>query len=164
MLVQEQSRFCLECKKTVHDLSAMTQAEAQRFLENNAEEEVCISYVPRTNGTIRSRPNPPPVIPANRLIRRRPLAAAGLTAALAACAPHGDHEALEIESEDPPAVLAVPTVIPPSEDATDEEPCETETPPVIEDHPRKMGKRAPRVKGKKIRISDRTTGLMAPPE
>ena len=85
MRKEERARFCFECQTKVHDLSAMTKKEAQRFLADNADrDDVCISFLADQDGEIQYRPAPP-VVPVGRLLRLVP--AAGLAAAMAACTP-----------------------------------------------------------------------------
>ena len=162
MRVEDRRRFCERCQEHVHDLSAMSDAEVRAFLGGRAGQEVCVSYVPRTDGTIRlapRRPAPPsPVVPVSRLRPRRPLAVAGVAMALVACTPHGEHAALEIESEEAPVSVIAPTVIPHTPDAFEDEPCEPELDPEEEppllDKPRIRGRIKRPVKGK-IAIADR---------
>lgn len=161
MRPEDRGRFCFECKTKVHDLSAMTEAEAERFLERTACEEVCISYRHAADGTIVFRepaPRPAPVVPLSRLRRPRKVAAAvagvGMAAALAACAPHGEEprirEAEEISFEAPAAVIPhgqaqEATPVPPSAEA-DDEPCDaiegapTSEPITMPETPRLRGK------------------------
>lgn len=158
MRIEDRRRYCDRCQEHVHDLSAMSDAEAKDFLRGRAGQEVCVSYVPRTDGTIRLSPRPAPVVPVSRLRRRRPLAVAGMAMALVACTPHGEHEALEIESEDTPVSVIAPTVIPHTPDAFEDEPCEPELdpedePPIL-DKPRIRGRIKRPVKGK-IAIAER---------
>jgi hypothetical protein len=81
---EEQGHFCESCQTKVWDLSAMTEDEAQALLANPPAGDFCVSYRERRDGGVAHRP--PPVVPANRLMRRLP-AAAGLSLALAACTP-----------------------------------------------------------------------------
>jgi hypothetical protein len=48
--------FCDKCEKHVHDLSAMTQREAERFLAARVGEQICVSYRTAKDGTILVRP------------------------------------------------------------------------------------------------------------
>jgi hypothetical protein len=98
---------CVHCAKNVTNLSNMTRAEARGFMQAHAGERLCVSYACDDSGRIRFRPEPEPVlVPVTRL-RRRPARAAGLvaalgvTAALAACTPHGE----------PPREQSSPTVV-----------------------------------------------------
>jgi hypothetical protein len=112
MLPEARGRFCAACKKTVHDLSSMTEADARALLARSAADDICVSYVAGDEDRIRFRPAP--VVPIGRL-RKRPAVAAGLAAglglALAACAPHGEPDALRIQVEDAP-IAAQPVVVP----------------------------------------------------
>lgn len=55
----ENSAFCTACEKQVHDLSAMTEAQARRFLRRHAGERMCVRYVTNVSGTVRFRATPP---------------------------------------------------------------------------------------------------------
>ncbi len=120
MTPEQRGRFCGACQKKVHDLSAMAEGEAKRLLDSDAD--ICVSYLSDTKGDVRFRPEP--VVPITRLVRRASMAsAAGLSLALAACAPHGEGPKIEdnVETESP-AFLEVQPSIP------DAEPCETRAP------------------------------------
>lgn len=118
----ERGRFCSDCQKKVHDLSAMPESDAQRFLESD-DEDICISYLSNAAGEVRFQPER--VVPLHRLVRRASMAtAAGLSMALAACAPHGDGPQIEDTTETQrPALLEFEPAIP------DAEPCESQPPP-----------------------------------
>lgn len=84
MRAGDKRRFCADCQTQVHDLSAMTPREAERFLLRNADrEDLCLSYVRNEDGAIRFQPPPPRLVPVRRLLRMAP--AAGLSLAMAAC-------------------------------------------------------------------------------
>ena len=86
MRASDKSRFCADCQTRVHDLSAMTPREAERFLLRNADrEDLCLSYVHDEAGAIRFQPPTPRLVPVRRLLRMTP--AAGLSLAMAACTP-----------------------------------------------------------------------------
>lgn len=169
MRPEERGRFCFECQTKVHDLSSMTETEAERFLERTACEDVCISYLHAPDGSIifqKRAPRPAPVIPISRLSRprtaattgttvRAALAGVGMAAALAACAPHGEgpkvREADEISFQAPAAVIPhgeaqEATPVPPQiETEVEDEPCDViETPepaqPILTQPPRLRGK------------------------
>ena len=102
---------CTHCVKSVTNLSNMTRDEARDFLREHKGEKLCVSYACDSTGSIRFRPEPEPaLVPVTRL-RPRPaaapqavaslpprklprtagfVAALGVSAALAACAPHGE--------------------------------------------------------------------------
>ena len=125
MTPEQRGRFCGACQKKVHDLSAMSESEAKALLGSG--QDICVSYLSDAAGQVRFRPQP--VVPVTRLLRRASVAtAAGLSLALAACAPHGEGPKLEVENERP-AFLEVTPAIP------DAEPCETEAPeaPIVEE-------------------------------
>lgn len=54
MVGDDVTRFCGECEKDVHNLSAMTRAEAEAFLRERAGEEVCVRFYRRSDGTVLS--------------------------------------------------------------------------------------------------------------
>ena len=108
----QRGRHCDTCRQTVHDLSTMTEREAKTLL--NSGEDVCISYRENDDGSVKLRPAP--VVPLAALTRRLPrVAAAGLSIALAACAPHGEGPSLEAQQEEPPAFLEYTPSIPEAE-------------------------------------------------
>jgi hypothetical protein len=82
-------RFCDRCDKHVHDLSALTELEAQAVLAARDSARVCVRYLVDVEGTIVFR-QPAPVVPVSALRRRRPpiVRAAAMALALAACTPH----------------------------------------------------------------------------
>lgn len=145
MRPEEKGRFCFECRKTVHDLSAMTKPEAQDFLRRTACADICVSYEHHDDGTLVFRepaPRPAAVVPIARLRRPRSVAAAvasaGMAAALAACAPHGEESVRHYAAETP--VFQSPTVVIPhgSQEATPvpvPPPVPEVVPEVVEDEP-----------------------------
>jgi hypothetical protein len=85
----DKSRFCSDCKKTVHDLSAMSRVDAERLLAQPAQQELCVRYLHNEMGhvmfadTFRDRP-----IPLVALLRKRAtqaIAASALGVSLTAC-------------------------------------------------------------------------------
>ncbi len=50
--------FCDKCEKHVHDLSAMTRREAERFLASHVGERICVAYRTSRDGSILVRPEP----------------------------------------------------------------------------------------------------------
>jgi hypothetical protein len=48
---------CRQCDKRVHDLSAMTQRQARRFLRRNRERSICVAYRAAPDGRVRFRPS-----------------------------------------------------------------------------------------------------------
>jgi hypothetical protein len=79
MKPSDTKRFCDACKKHVHDLSSMTEAEAQRLMETPPTEGLCVRYLYDARGVIAFRPAP---IPASLLVRAKRAAwsAAGVAA------------------------------------------------------------------------------------
>ena len=54
MAGDERERFCTRCSRTVHDLSAMTEAEARTLLAGPAE-QMCVRFGVRRDGTVATR-------------------------------------------------------------------------------------------------------------
>jgi hypothetical protein len=81
----QKGRYCDACKKTVHDLSAMTRREARALLAAPPTEGLCVRYLYDAHGDIAFRDT----VPAGSLVRaKRALAAAAALAlpmSLAAC-------------------------------------------------------------------------------
>jgi hypothetical protein len=71
----ERGRFCRSCDKQVYDLSSMTEHEAREVLSDHAGGNLCVRYCHDGAGNIRFRP-------------ARPVRAAVLALAMAACTPH----------------------------------------------------------------------------
>jgi hypothetical protein len=119
---------CSHCAKSVTVLSNMTRGEAREFLSEHKGQKMCVSYARDEDGRIRFQPDPEPalvpvtrlrprapaapvVLPATGLARRSSraagfVAALGVTAALAACAPHGEPPREIVEGK-----MTVPHVI-----------------------------------------------------
>ncbi len=145
--------YCDHCSKDVHMLSAMTKGEAEKFLAANEGKDICISYKCTSDGKVAFAPEP--VVPVASLLKKRPkrrnrLATLGMTAALAACTPHGPPQQLQEETVEQVEIVAgglmVPDVVPEPEpepeveavrgkmafveeqvdEVDDEVPCETE--------------------------------------
>ena len=154
----ERGRFCGACQKKVHDLSAMPERDARAFLQS--DDDICISYLSTADGEVRFQPSR--IVPLHRLARRASMAtAAGLSLALAACAPHGDGPQIEETTETQrPALVEFEPAIP------DAEPCESEPPPAVTpqeaqpDPIRLRGRRAPRKVEEPLRIG----GASSPPD
>jgi len=137
MRPEEKGRFCFECSKKVHDLSAMTKDEAKDFLRSSSCNDICVSYQHHEDGTLVFRepaPRPAPIVPLARLRRPRSVAAAvagvGMAMALAACAPHGDAPVRSSAAAETPVFQETNVVIP---IGTHEKP--EVIPPVVEDEP-----------------------------
>lgn len=164
MRPEERGKFCFDCRKKVHDLSAMTKGEARDFLRDNACNDICVSYEHDQDGNLMFEapaPPPAPVVPLSRLRHPRKLAATvagvGMAAALAACAPHSDNPIVKYETEPvfqtqteviPHGEASEATPVPPP--TTVDEPCDPQEPtePALELRPRKKGKRIRRTAGK----------------
>jgi hypothetical protein len=114
---------CSHCAKSVTVLSNMTRGEAREFLSEHKGQKMCVSYARDEDGRIRFQPEPEPaLVPITRLRPRAPaapsvpkasraagfVAALGVSAALAACAPHGEPPRDVVTT----TVTAKPTPIP----------------------------------------------------
>lgn len=176
MRPEDKGRFCSECSKTVHDLSAMTKEEAKGFLRRTGCNDICVSFQHHEDGTLLFRePAPRPaarpaaVVPVARLRRPRSVAAvvagAGMAAALAACAPHGEAPAQRYAAEAP--VFEAPSVIvphgsqqtvpvpPPVEHVNvEDEPCDPVVTETVE--PAASEPEMPRVRGRMKPPPERT--------
>lgn len=116
MTPQARSRFCAECSTRVHDLSSMTEKEAEGFLHDNADNDgLCVSYLEDGRGGIVFAQ--PKIVPARSLLRRIPVAA-GFAAAMAACSP-----AAEVCEDDAPAAAAIETIETPETPETPQTPA-----------------------------------------
>lgn len=149
MTPNERGRYCDSCRKTVHDLSGMTEADARRVLE---EDDVCVTFEVNERGLVLFEPAP--IVPLSRLTRKLPaVAAAGLSLALAACAPHAEGPSLEGTDDERPVLLEYTPAIP------DAEPCDSiappdHTPPTVQPHVKPdptVDRRLPRKQGKRVR-------------
>lgn len=89
-------RACASCCEVVHDMSAMTEREAARFLAARRGQRTCVHFELRPDGSILYRREP-----------ARPLAPMMLVA-LAACTPHGPPRELTVDA----AADAEPSVLP----------------------------------------------------
>jgi len=166
-------RHCDHCAKNVHDLSAMTEAEAELFLTATRGQDLCVSYALDGEGAIAFRAARSSTggsfVPATQLRRRlsdaapRPVARAAvktaMAGALAACAPHGEPQVLEMDaaSESTGVEAAIydepriPEQTPPSvgPQGVEQEPCDDESvAPATEKRHRTLGRRPLRKKGK----------------
>jgi len=96
-------RACAACQHVVHDLSAMREREAARFVAEHAGQRVCLRYVARADGTIEYRRDEPSRV-----------GSVVVAAALAACAPHEPPPQLanEVEVVEVAAPVPVAVVVP----------------------------------------------------
>lgn len=76
------ARFCGACKKHVHDLTLLTEAEAVQLLGSRETESLCVRYAADDRGQLVFLPD----VPTSRLTRKRrvALAAAALAATFGA--------------------------------------------------------------------------------
>jgi hypothetical protein len=99
-------RACGACDRVVHDLSAMSEREAARFMAEKRGTGVCLRYEAYADGTVVYRQAPPRLAPAL------------MVAALAACAPHEPLPRISGEPEvgaqavPPSAAVVVPEAVP----------------------------------------------------
>lgn len=102
MTVVPGGRHCDSCRKLVHDLSAMTRDDAQRFVAGRAGESTCYRYLARRDGTLVFAPEP-----------ARAALPAVLALGLAACTPWGPppQQPGSDLPDDVPAVYAEPPVV-----------------------------------------------------
>lgn len=148
MTPEQRGRFCGACQKKVHDLSAMSEKEAKNVLKSGGD--ICVSYLSDKAGAVQFQPER--IVPVGRLFRRASAtAAAGLSIALAACAPHGEGPTIEDAETEQAAFLEVHPSIP------DAEPCNA-TPPEAPELIRTAGEPMP-IEEEVIR----TKGDYAPP-
>lgn len=79
------SRFCGECEKHVHELSALTELEARRLLASPATEGLCVRYLYDDAGNVRFAPEPTDeraLVAPSRLARAKRYVAAATALAL----------------------------------------------------------------------------------
>ncbi|MEQ1506167.1 MAG: hypothetical protein ABMB14_28300, partial [Myxococcota bacterium] len=86
-------RFCGACTKHVHDLSAVTEPEAERLLA--ATPDLCVRYTLRPDGSLVHRANP--TNPGNPVRRSRAARAAALGFALLGAGPAFASGAVAVE-------------------------------------------------------------------
>ena len=84
----EQSRFCLRCRKMVHDLSALSAEEAESFLRENPG--ACVRILRRADGSVVTRGCPREQAKLRKAALTTAVAAG--TAAVAACSATGGEE------------------------------------------------------------------------
>ncbi len=143
----ERGRFCAACRQTVHDLSSMTERDAARLLASDGD--ICVSYESGAGGEVRFAAEP--LVPLSRLRRGLPIAAAAsLSLALAACAPHGDGPSLRVKEEHPTFLEVTPAI-------PDAEPCESTPSPAAQPEV------APTAPQPDVRPQPRVKGRMKPP-
>ena len=156
-------RFCQHCDQSVHDLSMMSQAEADAFLLATEDLDICVAFRVDAEGRRVHRPRPatPALVPLERLRpRARPSSSrawlpASMVGALAACTPHGQAESIP-EPEDAPVLLEaldtaqrIPSAPAPKPEA--HPPMDDLQTPCLSDESVAHPKRPPVRKGKRIR-------------
>ncbi len=83
MTPADKKRFCDSCKKYVHDLSEMNEAEARAILHAPPAEGLCVRYLHDVHGNLLFKPAP--IAPALLVRARRFAAMAALPMSMAAC-------------------------------------------------------------------------------
>ena len=73
----DRSRFCLECKRNVYNISDMTTAEAEDLLRNR-EGRLCVRYFQRADGRIMTKDCPKGLMAARMRLARAVALTAGL--------------------------------------------------------------------------------------
>ena len=106
----ERSRFCGDCKLTVHNLSAMSRAEAEGFL-GRAKGRVCTRFFQRADGTVITQDCGPIRRGIQRRLRRVRVAATALFGILTALTTSacGRSNAPPTPVETPPQQTETPT-------------------------------------------------------
>ena len=69
MTIADKGRFCADCKKVVHDVSAMTKSEAKALLADGKKSELCIRYIADRDGQVIFKNSN--LVPSNSLLRGR---------------------------------------------------------------------------------------------
>lgn len=92
MIGDERTRFCGKCQKDVHNVSALSRAEAEAFLANVGG-SVCVRMYKRTDGTVLTADCPVGV--RKKRIKRLVLATVGGVAAAAGLLAYWRHEEVE---------------------------------------------------------------------
>jgi hypothetical protein len=135
--------FCAHCDKNVHLLSHMTEDEARNFMQAHAGENICVSYNVGRDGEIRFFDDSPVVtadeiiqlapkradiVPTARLLRRvrNFPAAASLGMLLAACAPHGEPDQVQMHTQTTETLQVTDRLIPIADEPFEDEPCISE--------------------------------------
>lgn len=122
-------RFCDRCRKSVHDLSSMTEAQAEYFLLRHRGQELCVRYQVRPDQTVRFRQ--PPARRAGPVV----MALAGL---MAACTGHLEEAELDSPEDGLTCEDAAGYTIPclePDDGAEPEPPPQVEPEPVEPQEP-----------------------------
>ncbi len=65
----DKGRFCADCKKVVHDLSSMTERQAQALLAEPRTAEMCVRFVYDREGKVFFQP--PPLLSPGLLVRAK---------------------------------------------------------------------------------------------
>lgn len=85
MVGDDRARFCTRCAKDVYDLSAMTQTEAEDFVEKALTTGACTRFFQRADGTIITADCPEGVAMKRRQLKVIAVVAGGLAASMMAC-------------------------------------------------------------------------------
>ncbi len=85
MTPKDRGRFCADCKKVVHELAKMTEAEARTLLAG-ADGAVCVRYVYDARGKVFFADSPRDLVPSTLLVRaKRAALMVAAPLAIAAC-------------------------------------------------------------------------------
>jgi hypothetical protein len=114
MAPRESARFCGDCKKLVHDLSAMSEANARRLLERSSE-SLCVRYLHDRAGEIWFAEDFARAKPAPRSRARALVTALAIPALVQACGGAGleepsPYDAGAPEAAQPDAAPDAPTI------------------------------------------------------
>jgi hypothetical protein len=71
MTAAGRKRFCADCKKHVHDLSKLTEPEAQALLAAPPSEGLCVRYIYNTRGDVMFQVVDTSLVPASNLNRAK---------------------------------------------------------------------------------------------
>ncbi len=70
MTGDERKRFCNQCSKNVYDISDLSRYEAEKLLQSNATEGICIKYYVRPDGKIKTDNCPPILKPIRKRLKK----------------------------------------------------------------------------------------------
>lgn len=118
-------RFCGECKKHVHDLSAMTENEARALLSGPTTEGLCVRTFTDARGELVFRPD----VPVSRLFRSATSVAA--LRAMAVVAPLSLTACMGARQFEPPANAAPQHYVEPARPPAQPSPSASTAPPPV---------------------------------
>ena len=85
----DRSRFCSQCRLKVHNLSGLTDQEAEALLRG-ASGRLCVRYYERTDGKVMTRDCPRGLRAVRQHVARRLVLAAAFVLTCVGCGPQGD--------------------------------------------------------------------------